>query len=234
VIKNTYKTSINDNGSINYYLVVSGKRNGKSYSFIYEKESETILKKHIWNTVNPSDGFIYGICTCHKYLMHRVIMECTDKNLVVDHINHNTLDNCVKNLRVVTHAKNMRNRKPNNNSKYSLPVPGLSNNGVSWSVRVEKNGIRFNVSGIETLHEAICYRIRKEYELNPNDCTNYRHILSKMPRKLLLIYFPEIYGSNNTNFIGSSIFNAHYKNSKHIKTKCIIHCLGVQKVGTNV
>lgn len=46
----------------------------------------------------------------YPYSLHRVIMNCP-KGFVVDHINHNTLDNRKENLRICTHAENMKNRK---------------------------------------------------------------------------------------------------------------------------
>lgn len=50
--------------------------------------------------------------------MHRLIMGLTpnDKNLYVDHINRNKLDNRKENLRIVTHAQNLYNRKAFSNS----------------------------------------------------------------------------------------------------------------------
>jgi hypothetical protein len=54
--------------------------------------------------------------------MHRIIMN-PPKNRVVDHINHNSLDNRRSNLRIVTNRQNMQNLENKGSSKYP---------GVSW------------------------------------------------------------------------------------------------------
>ena len=43
--------------------------------------------------------------------MHRLIMGLGKSKLVVDHLNHKTLDNRKENLRVCTQKENLRNRK---------------------------------------------------------------------------------------------------------------------------
>ena len=50
------------------------------------------------------DGYAHS-----SVLMHRLILNCNDKNLYVDHINHNRLDNRKCNLRVVTPQQNCWN-----------------------------------------------------------------------------------------------------------------------------
>ena len=66
----------------------------------------------------------------HNILMHREIMGLSygDK-LLVDHINHNPLDNRRCNLRICSHKENLRNRRK---------VKGTSQyKGVCWSKRVK-------------------------------------------------------------------------------------------------
>lgn len=94
------------------------------------------VSKYQWWTVSGSNTS-YAV-TRHKgkYLyMHRLITSAP-KGLLVDHIDHNGLNNTRRNLRVCTHAQNTRNSRPirNTSSKYK----GVSriNNSKSWQARI--------------------------------------------------------------------------------------------------
>lgn len=217
MITNKYSTT-----TTHPIVYIHGKRDKKVRSFWFSVEDEELVRQHIWNMNNKK----YIVCTCHSILLHRLVMGAK-KGQEVDHINRTPQDNMRQNLRIVTHAENLRNRVANKEN--SLPVKGVYWTGHSWSTEIVKNGYAFTKAGFDTLPEAICWKIRREYELYGDKSPNYRPILKKMPKHLLRIYFPEIYGNKATKFIGSPIFNAHYKNSQH--KNWYRHIKGVRKAG---
>lgn len=69
-------------------------------------------KKIKWSLDNKG----YVINSKNRIKLHRLIMDCPD-NLVVDHINHNTLDNRKNNLRICTNQENVWNSNKYSNNK---------------------------------------------------------------------------------------------------------------------
>jgi hypothetical protein len=73
------------------------------------------LSKHKWYAIKTSYGYTAArSCSCPlvkqrpTILMHRQITSCP-RDMDVDHINHQTLDNRKLNLRICTHSQNLRN-----------------------------------------------------------------------------------------------------------------------------
>ena len=77
-----------DFASVNQY---KWKKHSKGYAYRFERDSDGVHK---------------------MILMHRQIMQ-SGTGLVVDHINHDPLDNTRANLRVCTQGQNMKNQKKN-------------------------------------------------------------------------------------------------------------------------
>ena len=96
----------------------------------------------------------------HIYL-HRAIMNCP-KNKIIDHINHNTLDNRKENLRICTQEDNQKNRSlsKNNKSGYS----GIRKRDNRYIVEIGKR--RTYLGSFQNLDDAI--KTRNEY-LNRNN-----------------------------------------------------------------
>jgi len=87
--------------------------------------------------------------------MHRQVMEVTDGKMI-DHINHNGLDNRKANLRQATSAENNRNRQKFKKTRYSSRFKGVSwNSGhEKWSARIDFNGKQKNIGYFDDEIEA--------------------------------------------------------------------------------
>ena len=86
--------------------------------------------------------------------MHRLIMNAPDDK-IVDHINHNTLDNRKCNLRLCTNTENCRNSK---NAK------GIYDNGCrKWKAIIGFNGKLINLGSFADKKEAL--KVRREAEI---------------------------------------------------------------------
>ena len=115
---------------------------------IVDPEDYERLNKYKWYAMKGVNTFYAGrtIRTgknkkrfCIK--MHREIIN-PPHPLVVDHINHNGLDNRKANLRPATHAQNRLNRP------YIKPKASLSKyNGVSWRKNRKKWQVQIRFNG---------------------------------------------------------------------------------------
>lgn len=71
--------------------------------------------------------------------LHKFIMNVKE-NKVVDHINHDTLDNTKENLRVISHSNNSMNRKSrNSNNKSGYRNVSWSSHDNKWIVQLQVN-----------------------------------------------------------------------------------------------
>lgn len=101
--------------------IVTMKTFNTNRNFYFDLDDLDKVKDLCW--FETSLGYIANKSSKKIKLLHRIVTNCpTDK--VVDHIDHNTLNNCKKNLRVCTQKENMMNRKMNNNNE--LKCYGIS------------------------------------------------------------------------------------------------------------
>jgi len=103
---------------------------------------------------------------CKTIRMHVDLMKPKIGN-IVDHINHNTLDNRKHNLRVCTRSQNNANRTSvkNSSSKY-LGVGFEKDRG--WTARIRKDGIGYRLGTFNTEEEAAIAYNEKAIELHKN------------------------------------------------------------------
>lgn len=77
----------------------------------------------------------------HRLIMKRIIGRELKKSEVVDHINHDPLDNRRENLRIVTRRQNTQNKKTKGTSKYP---------GVYWNKEKKKWKAEIRLEGKKT------------------------------------------------------------------------------------
>lgn len=95
-----------------------------------------------------------------KYLAHRLAWLYINgyfPEMIIDHINGDTQDNRISNLRLITASGNNQNRRKSrkdSNSKY-LGISIKQQNGKTrWQVRIQIEGVRFYLGLFDTEEEA--------------------------------------------------------------------------------
>jgi hypothetical protein len=97
-------------------------------------------------------------------LMHRLILNATDPNVFVDHLDHNTLNNTEENLRLVTNSQNQMNRKKKPNTTSTHKGVYFHKHRKKWLARITVNGERKTLGYFQTESEAaLCYN---EFAIN--------------------------------------------------------------------
>ena len=97
-------------------------KQGISFIVLFDIDDIDIIRSRKWYIGYNSNRMV--MCS-NGDLLSREIMRVSDPKLIIDHINHNTLDNRKCNLRICTQSENSANKRfySNKSSIYK---------GVSW------------------------------------------------------------------------------------------------------
>jgi hypothetical protein len=159
------------------------RKNGDSFTVYFDECDRHIVEGRSWCVIPDEGKRFYAYRTgkaavLSRYAdgrirralisMHREIMK-PPAGMVVDHINHNCLDNRRSNLRIVTHRQNMLNAKPRSDGN---GVSGVTwdKEFKKWRARAHVNGRRAHLGRFESKREAIKARAaaeRKHYLCGP-------------------------------------------------------------------
>jgi hypothetical protein len=114
----------------------------RGYFAIVDDQDYEELSKHKWHANIKSNNRVYPIrydAKLKRVAMHKDVLNHFDGS-DVDHINGNTLDNRLCNLRICTRSQNTQNanKKSNNTSGYK---------GVSWHSHTKKWQVQLCANG---------------------------------------------------------------------------------------
>lgn len=158
---NKYKV-INEEDS-EFYIV-----NRKSEEFTVKISTDDLYRllkyNKSWNASWRKDSQSYYVCACEyletvngkpKYKIHYLHRWLFDypEGIVIDHINHDTLDNRRTNLRLTEQKKNLEHRSgANKNNKSGYRNVCLIEN--KWIVQLQINGKNTKLGSFDDVHEA--------------------------------------------------------------------------------
>lgn len=115
---------------------------------LVDDEDYDFLMQWKWNPYKrKSDNTTYAARTLHEnrksvYVirMHRVIMKIDDPNVVIDHMDHNGLNNQKSNLRVCAQKFNSKNTSSRTNSSSKYLGVGWDSKRGKWKAKMRSNG----------------------------------------------------------------------------------------------
>lgn len=116
---------------------------------------------------NIHDGYVEARCidgsnTTAK--MHRIVMNATETNQIVDHKNRRKNDNRKSNLRVVNVRENNFNGGERKNNTSGFRGITWRNDNKKWRVRIGKDYAEKTIGHYDTLEDAISARRNAEQE----------------------------------------------------------------------
>lgn len=127
-------------------------------SFIFDRDDLSLVKSRTWYISKV--GYVMSTLRGKHRYFHREI-KGSPEGLLIDHVNHNKLDNRKVNLEIVTHSDNVFNRKGaqiNNTSGQR----GVHKTGRGkWAVRFTKQGVTEYVGTFSCIEEA--KKVSREY-----------------------------------------------------------------------
>ena len=128
--------------------------------FFIDKEDFEKIEQYCWHSHYVKRRSNYVSCTFKgkRLYIHRIIMDCSDKELVVDHIDGNPLNNRKNNLRICTKAENSQN-----STGYNPDLRGITIRGGSYGVHIRSNGKNVWLGSYHSLEEA--QKVRDNAEL---------------------------------------------------------------------
>lgn len=163
IFKYSYKDKVNyieilkDHAEI-YLIDKNNKICGKALIDIEDIDKVKNIKWHKSDLQRNTYYCTSNNSKCRR--LHRLIMDITDDNMVVDHINHNGLDNRKCNLRICTNSQNICNCKIPKNNKSGHKEVYWSIDKNKWTAQITINNKTKYLGRYDKLEDAI--KARKE------------------------------------------------------------------------
>ena len=148
-------------------LSKTGKHKGKYFAQVDDEDYE-YLNQFNWH-VAICKTVMYAVRKTERgktiFYMHRIIMNVSNSNIEIDHIDHNGLNNQKRNIRNATVNQNGWNKKSSIHSSSKYIGVSINNRDKNWQAGIKKNGKSFFIGAFKSEYEAAKARDKKAKEL---------------------------------------------------------------------
>jgi 5'(3')-deoxyribonucleotidase len=143
------------------------------------------IKNYKWTArLNKNNTKYYIFCKIDKntIILHRYLLNIHNKknNLVVDHINRNTLDNRKSNLRICTNQENLLNKELLATNTSGFLGIYYNKNDDNWCAEIKIKGFKCYLGAYETKEEALIARLLGE-KLLCKEFAPQKHLYNLIP-----------------------------------------------------
>ena len=142
------------------------KNFNESYHVIIDiDKKEEVSKYKVYTRSHGGKQYAFISKNGKKIFLHRFLMGLEKEeysiNKVVDHINGNSLDNRVSNLRICSHKENAQNCRTGS----KVVGVGWLKYNKKWTARIMVNYKGVHLGNFNTYEEAVLARLQKEQEI---------------------------------------------------------------------
>jgi hypothetical protein len=123
-------------------IVITSRKHGVMIALVDDSDYEALsrYKWHIWkNKRNYYARLSFGST---KLYMHRIILGISDPNIIIDHSNHNGLDNQRDNIRLCSPSQSQQNRRSEYNSTSKYLGVSWDSDRLKWQVAITPPGMK--------------------------------------------------------------------------------------------
>lgn len=137
-------------------IILYNKQHDEIARAIIDLEYVDSVKKHKWCLNSDSYPYNNQVGYLHQFIMN------PPEGLVVDHKNHNRLDNRYDNLRICTARENSMNSGKRDNTSSGVTGVSYYAHRNTWEAYISFNGKRKRLGYFKTIEEAIEARRQAE------------------------------------------------------------------------
>jgi len=141
--------------------------NGKE--FYFDLEDYDLIKNYCWDLHSDTNNsyiraYSHTENNIHKYIfLHNLVSNNLNSNLVVDHIDGNTMNNRKYNIRICKQIYNIKNLKLYKTNKSGTKGVYYSKKTNKWIANIQCNKNKIHLGSFENIDDAI--KVRKEAEI---------------------------------------------------------------------